>query len=210
MPLVQAWQCPQTGKFFADKPAYLKHLRRLGAQRIEAFKQRRAEAEFDDHIGVLRKAGDFGQIVEWCVAHTELLARNTHGKRDKRLDAKTARLWDMGFKDMRWSECIPNTHHAPVGKPRNWNGDPSLPGGYPGWRGNLVFKLANWCSYSSDLFRRTGVHLGSGGGTTLRDEGGKEIGIRCSYRVYLFEEEWPLLALMMKMRGEKVPRWEWD
>lgn len=205
MPLIQAWQCSHTGKFFADRDSYRKHLRRLAAIRLQEVKQRKEEEEFDAHIDILRKSGSFEQIAQWCMDNAVILARKNGSRRMGRSDRKTlskVRLWDVEFEGMRWSNRCSNTHHAPAGKQTNWWCSPTLPRGYPGWQGTLAFKFSNYPGFISPLFQHTGIHLGGGGASAILDMKGREIGTKCHYGVTLFEEEWPILGLMMKMRGD--------
>lgn len=213
MPLVQAWQCPETKTLFADKESYLKHLRVRGAMRLSAFKDRKVQENFHSYIQTLTKADSFETISRWVIENDEILLRyNDNGRRRndeyrakkklKPLLHRSPRIRNVLFNRMTWSERCSNTHCAPKGKPQNWGHDPDLPSGYPGWVGWLYFTIEFDRHYSGNPFEGTPIHTGSGGGKAIYDEHGTACGSRYGYSVTLFDEEWPLLRLMMKMRGE--------
>lgn len=86
---------------------------------------------------------------------------------------------EITFKtfNISYSRCISNTHDCPKGGKLNWNKDPTLPKGYPGFGGHMDFSVTgelkpeyfiekNKYWYVSDLLRYycNYLHMGSGGG----------------------------------------------
>lgn len=215
MPLIQAWQCPETGILFADKAEYQRHLRKRGVLRMEQFKLRKARETFDAHMAEFTKAGSFGDIARWLEENGELICRFNDDRRQEEFKRIVCyqkpkfpdppSISDVSFNDMRWKDLASNTHTAPKGKPTNWSSrdNPHLPVGYPGWTGTLCYTVANFRGFTN-LFNHTPIHTCGGGGTTVRDDKGRDTGAtRYRFSVVLYDEEWPLLRLMLKMRGER-------
>lgn len=71
-----------------------------------------------------------------------------------------------GISSLRWSNAVPNSHKAPMGKKTNWGGrEKNEPRNYPGWNGVLRFSFTEDSrNLSSELFDGTPINSGSGGG----------------------------------------------
>lgn len=111
---------------------------------------------------------------------------------------------------LRRSECVPNSHSCPIDGSMNFNGDPLMVRGYPGWNGRLWLRLEdNTKDFSSTSWCwRTNTHTGSGGFGSyngpwkdirqLRHQHGQRhpypepICYSWDYRIY--EQDWPRVA----------------
>ena len=81
---------------------------------------------------------------------------------------------------------VSNTHHCPRNGVTNWGCNNNLPRGYPGWDGRIEFNISHPIrTFGGDLFRNTGIHLGTGG------SGNK---LMFGYEVKFFDNDWPGLV----------------
>lgn len=67
--------------------------------------------------------------------------------------------------DMRFIESVSNTHHAPIGKPRNWHSNPELPKGYPGYYGRIWLRASDTVPHNafhcSDMLSSSSCAIGN-------------------------------------------------
>ncbi len=191
MPIIQAYQCPRTGKLFADKELYLIHLRSLAKanllNKIEARLKRSMAREFH----TMRMIATLTELQNWIIEHSYLFYLNQKMNGfdwDKPLGPKPGlgKIHDVRFFIRLYNEKCSNTHASPLGKPRNWHRDDSIPTSYPGWRGRITIRCDDRPGFLSDMFRGTGINIGTGGGG--------------EYDVILFTEDWPGLASTAMMR----------
>lgn len=199
MPIVQAYQCPQTSKLFSidQKTQYQKHLRKVATERYNTRKAEQLVREQDAYLDAsLWQCGTFTDIEDWFMNNGLWLARNAiiHNSWSDKRQYYRRKVIPLQFKSfqlkLHYSSNIHNTHSAPKGKPRNWNRDPNLPSGYAGWSGRLEYKLEKeHLDGGSTMFKTTGVYTGIGGG------GGYGYG----YDVILWEDDWPSLSFMQKL-----------
>ena len=179
--LVKAYKCTHCGK---------PHLLRKDAQvcaadcwrdHIEDAREERAARDKDKRENYVRlHARTLDEI--W-----EMLIHYTHEYLGLRLV--------LNKVPHQYSDCVSNTHGAPIGKPTNWHRKDDLPKGYPGWtgrfEGNIVGKIkgeeANLDAiinhWSSRDFNFSGFHTGTGCP-------GKRFGIGG----YIFIEDFPKVA----------------
>ena len=196
MPLVQAWQCPQTGKFFAkdDVKKYRKHLRTQAKIRWQARVQAKALAEWEAKYQEFRMSVfSFVDIEQWVINNMEFLwAKCPDYRRGKPGKYDVPVMHEFKFNAMRWQMHCSNSHSAPRGRVTNWgNRNPSKPTGYPGWRGYVKWRISDWERWDTNPLQAIGVQTGSGGG-----------GTNGSYDVTLYAEDFPNLVFGSVMRGE--------
>lgn len=197
MPRVLAWQCPKTGNLFADKADYRAHLGKIARQHLDARREFNLRTHFNERRRELLRSSSFEDIARWLEANVDLLnARNRDrsrwGRRVDREKKGPVSLTEVRFVGMRWDACCSNSHVAPLGKRTNWGGRyPDEPRGYPGYHGSIEFCLRNFNRFPTDVFKHTGVCTGGGGGSD-----------KARYEVTLFDDDFPLLRLMDKMRGD--------
>ena len=123
--------------------------------------------------------------------------------------------WD----DLKFSECMSNSHKAPYGKSTNWCGkNLNVPKGYPGWYCDLTGTTSKGVSfidliegsYTSNYKSKSsispivrGITTGCGGGGG-RSEGGK---YSFRYKVEIWLENFPILQekynRYIKLRAKK-------
>lgn len=100
----------------------------------------------------------------------------------------------IGFQwDIDYSSCVSNSHRAPIGCARNFNRDPNLPTGYPGFEGRVWVRFANkeYTGFASDAFANTLTYTGTGSAGAYN---GPWSAVTVAYNL-----------LRMKMRGEAIP-----
>jgi hypothetical protein len=188
---VEVWKCRKTGTLFEDTTDWRRYLTKKAAQKLflKRRKERRAKAEIC--VDELRMLGSFEAIEQWLETNYALLFErqiingniNFWGEKTKTMPKGFA-LKNVRLLNMTWQDSCSNTHCAPRGKFTNWGGDKKgYPRGFPGYRGRIEFEIGKHYTHSSDLFRDTGIHTGSGGG-----------GEFSGYDVTMFAEEWPMLV----------------
>lgn len=188
MPKIEAWECPTTGSLFKHKEDYRRHMAKLAAARRFAANRKLMLAQAEVCVKELHQQKSFKEICQWIEKNYRLLYERQIiiGNFSNRRNAMPSGFFvkDVSFENMVWSDRCSNSHSAPAGKRTNWGGQhPDVPRGYPGYTGSISFttSLYGHC----DLFKNTGIHTGSGGGSEQRFRFG----------VTLFAEEWPMLVL---------------
>jgi uncharacterized C2H2 Zn-finger protein len=195
MPLVQAWQCPKTGRLFADRERYVAHLRKTARRRFLARTKDKRKAALLAQFEVLRRCSSLRDIETTLVdlspaIEAYLQEFDRYLVRDKR--TITFRLTSVSFSGGLWKECLSNIHSAPRGKSRNWRGDKNLPVGYPGMSGRIRIAFIGNTGMPTDFFSDVlAINLGSGGGI-----GPDDSEQRHSYDYTLWDEDWPSLTMM--------------
>lgn len=226
MSQILVWKSDEDGKIFEDKAKYQKHLRKLATHRRA---QRKLQIENDAADAVWAELYEREQSIEqWA----QMVIDNQHlfwaeaAKGDpydwERVGKKLGRgknasvmpapvLLEFTELNLRWSDCVSNTHSCPHNGVTNWSQsrpeNAHLPKGYPGFTGSIQWMCAWPKEFGgiylvSDLFScgsfrsgRQRAHTGTGG---FRGEGYSEKH-KCEtqssgYDFKLFAADWPGLA----------------
>lgn len=190
MPLVDAWQCPKTGKLWPanQRDKYRAHLHKLAAQRFYERKINKLKTEAETYLAnTLWCLPTVEDVAHWLRNHGEWLVmwfESQYG------DSTKKRLPKLSFSEISFNvtyrNCVSNSHSAPRGEPTNWMAHKTLPLGYPGFLGRVEFSLKDdpYPYRVSDIFEQLLIHTGTGGG-------GKN---NYGYDVRLFAADWPGLA----------------
>lgn len=68
------------------------------------------------------------------------------------------------MNSLKWDNKISMSHSAPIGMSTNWGGENlAMPSSCPGWTGKINYRLQDSKGFASDIFKSTGLNLGSGG-----------------------------------------------
>ncbi len=191
--IATAFQCPWTNKIFTAKKDYVSHLRKLRSDHIHAAIRR---SIVDRQHENLRSQQSFEDLIGWIETHPEFFFDNAVGRRgdgrQDRIAAYRDKFWiRVTYLDIQWSSSISNTHSCPRGGVTNWGGRDTWPDGttkprgYPGWGGRIEYQLSHDLGFGSDVLRGTGIHTGTGGGTSDNRQG---------YDVKFFDTDWPGIA----------------
>lgn len=187
----KAYICPWTGELYATKRSYVGHLKKLREQRMhKRARIIRRQRKLED----LWNQPSFDKIIKWIHLNPELFWENAKrngwhsdaARWDKIRDTFTVTI---KYLTLTYNDCVSNSHSCPRGGVTNWGGRDTLkdgtpaPRGYPGWTGRISFQLSTGTiSFSSYVFKGTGINTGSGGG------GG---GGTFSYDLKMFMDDWP-------------------
>jgi hypothetical protein len=191
--IAKVYQCPWTNDLFATKKAYLKHLKELRENRMhKRARQKIISRKFD----ILYNQPSFMDIINWIETNPEFLFDNVieHGHTgwaSRRAHIRKDFWIKITYFSMRYDQYVSNSHSAPRGKKTNWCGSrdkDGIPNHYPGWQGRIAFQLSHNVGFSSDIFKRTGIHTGSGGGGSNNIYG---------YECKMFVDDWPGLASLV-------------
>lgn len=199
----KAYICPWTNQLYATKRSYVVHLKKLREERMH---KRARHLLHQRKLSNMWNQPDFKSVIDWIHLNPEVFWANA--KRNGW--ASDAARWDkirdsftleITYLDLTYSDCLSNSHSCPHNGVTNWGGrdtfeDGSLrPRGYPGFAGRIEFKVSKEpLSFSSDMFRGTRIHTGSGGGG-----GNGQFG----YSVSFFLDDWPGIAEKIKLAKEK-------
>lgn len=193
IPLDQAkiatvFSCPWTGKLYANKRDYVKHLADLRRNRIH---RRIRENAISKKMEDLWNQPNFDDIVRWIDRNPEFIFENglRHGWRDRKVEKFRGTYWlRITYLKLEWSDSVSNTHSCPRDGVTNWggrefyaNGTPK-PRGYPGWSGRIEWQTSHDIGFGSDPMRGLCIHTGTGGGISKN---------RFGYEVKFFESDWP-------------------
>ena len=183
--VAKAYECPFTGKIYLSKKAYLLHLKKVREEQIRKINRtKRINAAIVD----LNSQPNFDKIIKWIETNSWFFLANAKRHRDGWYDEDR---WpapeDFWIKitclDVCWSHCVSNSHSAPRDGIQNWGRDTDIPRGYPGWSGWFEFEMShNLPCFSSDIFRDTGIHTGSGGARGKNGYG---------YEIRFYDSDWP-------------------
>lgn len=207
--IITAYKSTHDGKLFEDKAKYVKHLRKIAAERRY---DRKIQKINQDRTEFLRKNFWEGvkspdQLVQALKVHAEWIGLN--GLANERFYTKKRPPGPPLFKScnlsLHYSDQVSNTHSCPHNGVTNWNQAHNrrqglnLPEGYPGLRGRLDYKVEwysaweGWYPGGSDMWKDTRVHTGTGGGGGFKAyETDKTKGLQSfGYDVTLFFDDWP-------------------
>ena len=178
MSIITAYKSDTDGKLFEDVDTYNAHLKKLA--RIN--RQKKKEANFEtDRLVFLDKI--FSQVTN-PQELIDCILKNSHffinnAKNNKKLNEKTT--CKFNYLDIKsnhkstldqapsliWSNHVSNSHCAPMGHKTNWsNREKDEPNGYPGWKAYITLKLSHDVGFLTDVFNRTPINAGTGGGGT--------------------------------------------
>jgi uncharacterized C2H2 Zn-finger protein len=175
-----AYKCPDTGEIFEWKRDYDRHRRKYLAEQRKKENHQRVLQAFADKLAKFRDTAQTPYDIEiWIVANSKFLVhRHSFVNYRKKMNFKFTSV----NISVRYDPSVGNTHSAPFNGIENWSREKHLPMGYPGWHGRVEFKYdGDVDGFFSDLFRKTGIYLGTGSGGSGRY--GSEI--------ILWEADWP-------------------
>lgn len=197
MPLVQAYLCPRTDKFFLKKEDYIEHLRGIARESLDKKYHARSVAAVDAKLSTIRKtARSFQDVSAFIEANLEnIMAYAKLTEWNWREPEQTPFLNEISFTSLRHSEDCSNTHCRPRNGETNFGCKPDKHRGYPGVTGDIRYQAKARFSVSSVLTKALNISTGSGGG---RGENGYQYGFT------MFAEDWPFVgARILHMAGRK-------
>ena len=176
MPKILVRKCPRTGKLFQSDAEYRKYIRalrkRTNITRATLRSRKLAISEVRDEIARLTSIDQIECYVTEAFSKI-MIAYN--GGRDPKVHAILNKVRIKDFKlDVSFMERCSNTHAAPRDGKTNWGGlKEDLPRGYPGFGGNVSYKIINdpeeedigrLCMRHNDALKFAGICTGGGGG----------------------------------------------
>ena len=203
MSVITAYKCDATGKIFEDKIKYVKHIRKVAAERRN---QRKIEAAYKAdiqwwHDNFWNRVKSLAQLKAAVLHYRDVFAAN--GVKNYWSSSKNKLLPTpiVEFKtfDLRYNDSVSNSHNCPHDGVQNFMRDENTPRGYPGWQGRFDYIVQSHKSQlhsypgSSETWTKTRIHTGTGGGGGHKDQ---EINFLQSfgYDVRLFYSDWPAMA----------------
>lgn len=220
MSRIEVWKCDQSGKLFEDKNKYQAHLRLLAKQRsirrrIDV-EETEKDAWWNEAYETISTVEQWSQFVidnqdrfwaeaagadahRWSGVGTIVSRRKNAGP------MPVPKLVEFTKFNMKWSNCISNSHSCPHNGVKCWSANEAKDGrprGYPGWHGRVEW-LVTWLEeydgvyLGADLFsgKRCRAHTGPGGGGGLFYSKVHGCHVqRYTYDFKLFAADWPGLA----------------
>lgn len=175
------YECPWTKKLYLTKKSYLLHLKSIREEHIRRInRSKRINAAIAD----LNSQPNFESIIKWIETNGWFFLANA--KQNYSLGDRWPEPEDFWIKirylKVNQYDSVSNSHSCPRDGIRNWGRDSDLPSGYPGWSGVIDFEISESLpAFGSDLFKHTGIHLGTGGGRGKR---------AYSYEVRFYDSDW--------------------
>jgi hypothetical protein len=199
----KAYCCPFTGEIVLTKRSYVSHLKDLRQKRMW---RKARNLRHQRRLEEMWNLPTFEGIVKWITVNSDVIWQN--GKQNGWSDNATR--WnkirddfqiEITYLDLHWLNSLSNSHSCPHNGKTNWcsNGDKhGIPKGYPGWGGRIEFKISHDVpSFSSDLFKGTRIHTGTGG----------IIGNKTySYDVKFFDADWPGVTAQIQADREQYEK----
>lgn len=199
--IIDAYECPWTGKMYRRKEEYVRHLNELREYTFHPRIRARNATKIKEQLWAL---DSFEAIIKWLTDNSlfmfEQCARPNWMDAKETVDAKKNFKFEITYLNLRYSERVSNSHDCPVGGVTNWRGDELFkdgtpkPKGYPGWEGRIEFKKSHDTGFSSDLLEPLRIHTGTGGGRGIKHSAG--------YEVKFFKQDWPGLAAVVDREYE--------
>jgi len=189
----KAFQCPWTDKMFSKKASYVSHLKELRETRMHA----RARSIIKEKIKTdLWNQPSLESIISWFSLHPEFIfgmdkLEQFYSDQARYEKYRETFSMEITYLSLSWSNGCSNTHSRPHNGVTNWDGRKTLadgtpaPRGYPGWTGNIEFKVNCPNSRMSDVLRKLRIHTGTGGSRGPN---------RYGYDVTIFDADFPELA----------------
>lgn len=183
MPKITAYKCPFTEKLFETRRRYRNHLLRLRAENTNRRHRRREAREFaakraerkarlDKGLAAIRSATE---LEKFLVENFHELLRDVNGYRaDRESLLQSVNIEWFQFARITYSSLTSNSHSCPRNGTRNFSRKPELPRGYPGFSGQMSWKVTgpkdlrhNYDSNKlntnmSSILYRAGIHTGTG------------------------------------------------
>lgn len=199
--VVGAYRCPFTDEVFRYKREYLAHLR---SRRSRIHGKIRSN-NLDKDLSRIREATAWDEMIHLVEENSALFMENARrhnpGYDGEWPDAKNFRV-RITYLSITQDPSVSNSHNCPLNGVTNWgNHRPGAPRGYPGWQGRIEYQTSHKLPiFGRDVFRRTGINTGSGGGITNNCFG---------FSVELFDADWPafdqqrILDVLSESKGRR-------
>ena len=131
-----------------------------------------------DSFAELRIQPTWDEVIQWVNSNTQIFAEQAECRRT------TIRpYFEITYLNLKYEKKVGNCHHCPFNGYTNWFRDSSKETSYPGFYGRIEFvnNIVINRMFSGNIFKNTGINLGSGGATPDRN----------GYEVFLFDADWP-------------------
>ncbi len=215
MPKILVRKCPKTGKLFQSDAEYRKYIRALRKRtNITRATLRNRKLAISEVRSEIARLPSIEKIEAYVTENFSKIMIAYNGGRDPKIHAILNKVRIEDFKlDVSFMKRCSNTHCAPRNGEMNWGGyktDQGVPRGYPGFSGNISYRIINnperikeigrLCMQHNDALKFAGIHTGGGGG---RGDN------RWGYGVTLFLDDFEGLKKMYfknKLSG-KISEW---
>jgi hypothetical protein len=210
MSVITAYKCDTTGKLFEDKAKYQKHIRKIAYERRV---QRKIDAAHKAdlqwwHDNFWNRVKSLAQLQAAILHHKDVFAARGvknyfSGIRDK---LKPTPIIKFKTFQIRYRDSVSNSHNCPHDGVTNFSQSynrqqgKNIPEGYPGWQGRFDYTVQSHDkqlhSYPgrSEMWIKTRIHTGTGGGGGANPEEEKLFLQNFGYDVKLFASDWPAMA----------------
>lgn len=206
MSVITAYKCDTTGRLFEDKAKYTKHIRKIAADRRAERKIEQAHRTdqqwWADNFW--NRVRSIDQLEAAILHHSDVFA--ARGVKDYfnsgRSKLKPTPVIKFTTFHLKYSSHVSNSHNCPHNGVTCWSSHEAKDGrptGYPGWHGRFDYVVQSHKGQtgcypgSSDMWKSTRIHSGSGGGGGYRDQE-KNFLQSFGFSFSLFAADWPAMA----------------
>lgn len=198
MPLIQAWQCPETQKLFVEQELYQQHLKVLARERRAKRIEDKRIAEKAEFFRKLRaQVTTLEEAQQMVIDNWEAFVQNgidtewDPERRARMRKAKVPKLLNFRLAVTNDYVKCGNTHSAPLGGVENFFGTKDKPTSYWGWRGRFQWQIDGELQiFPCKVFVNTGFCTGSGSGGRGYYNGD----------IILFGDDWPTMQKIVEER----------
>lgn len=187
MSIIQAYKSDTDGKIFECKARYIKHLRKLAAQRKQEKILNKLKIEHDEFINCMcqvKNLDELNQFIKDNWKHFWANGEQRERWKDRSHKASFHEYIAVSIPSLYFRRSLSNTHSCPRGGVINWSPldahNQGKPTGYPGWFGRIHIKIRTPQytrknqtyfeeGWGSSYFEGTPIYTGSGGGGHIKD-----------------------------------------
>lgn len=186
--VITGYKCPWTKKIYKTKKSYLNHLKTLRKNIIQKNKR---EKIYNKKKNELFNKYSFDEIIEWIHINPDFLLHNIRNLVHNYDSIRDDFIIEITKLDIRWSECVENTHDCPKGGVRNFEKLSHIPQGYPGWEGTIEFVIFPNIGNGFGILRGIRIFTGDGSAQAQTNNNTGKTVYNCSIK--MFSDDWPNL-----------------
>lgn len=197
MPLVQAYLCPRTDKFFLKKDDYVSHLKTLARESLDKKYHQKRLSEFHVEFDNIRKrVRSFNELSEILELNIKLMYDYAITKGGLfRPPPVCPALNNICIYNVSDNLKCSNTHSKPLNGVTNFGYKESLQKGYPGVQAEIKYNLSKDMRINDIFSKALGLCTGSGGGRGIDSY---------EYELTMFAEDWPFVAVKLLHKTRDV------
>ena len=202
--IANVYECPWTADLFSNKREYVTHLKKLRRRRMHGNARDIIKKK---KLTDFRSQLDLDKLIDWIHVNPKFFFDRIYNERWQNREDLRGSEEDFELTvtsvDVRYYDIVSNSHHCPQDGVENWGGretwddGTTKPKGYPGFSGQIEFLVSHYMGWGSDIFKGTGLHTGTGGGSSSG---------KFSYDLKMFVDDFPNIKLALDEEKRKFEK----